>query len=468
MANLFRTFLAIGIFLVASAVDADTDQEASGSLELSASYCAYRLEGDSTSSYVEIYFNLPRGKLKFQPDTSGYVAIIDFRIAVRDTDGVLIDSASWKAGSRIMDLSALEDSDFLISDMLAEVFPVGEYTITLSALNDTQRGIYSFDMDVPTFSSEKLDISSLELAYDMTPDSVGKFVKAGHRILPNPSGRFMQGSGAIYIYAEAYNLDTSPMAETTYSVSIDILDLDGETIKSIQPTVYPKPGLSAAILTGFSTATLDRGLYKIKLILTDGAESVNADRDFTLVASPRRLRQEKLQSIMRMFPQASKISNEDEAARFRDDIVYIATPQELKLYDSLNLEGKANFQRDFWTYRDPDRDTPENEFQLEHYRRLKYAEDRYGQYKGFIPGWKMDQGRVYILYGEPSDIERYHSSIEERAWERWWYHGLEGGIYFIFVDFEDTGSYILVHSSMQKEIKDYNWENKVKMTLFQR
>ena len=468
MVNSLRVFPAIGVFLAAFTLGAGADENTPGSLQLSASYCAYRLEGDSANSYVEIYYNLPRRELKFQPDTSGYVAIIDFRITVRDTSGVLIDSASWKAGSRIKDLSTLEDTDFLISDVLAEVFPVGKYVITISAVNDTQKGICSFDMDVPVFSREKLDISSLELAYEIIPDSVGKFLKAGHRILPNPSRRFMQGSGVIYIYAEAYNLDISPEAEGAYSVSLNIFDADGEKIKSIQPTIYTKPGPSAAILTGFSTATLDGGVYKIRLILTDGAESVSAERGFTLVASPWRLRQEKLQAIMKMFPQASRINSEEDAERFRDDVAYVATPQELKLYDSLNLKGKANFQKDFWVYRDPDPDTPENEFQLEHYRRLKYAEDNFGQYKGLIPGWKTDQGRAYILYGEPSDVERYHSSIEERAWERWWYHGHEGGVYFIFVDFEDTGVYTLVHSSKQNEVKDYNWENKVKMTIFQR
>lgn len=468
MANLLRILLTIQIVFTATSFSSDADREFSGSLQLNASYCTFRLEGDSTSSYVEIYYNLPRGQLKFQPDTSGYVAIIDFRITVKDKSGVLIDSASWKAGSRIKDLSTLEDSGFLISDVLAEVFPVGEYTITLSAVNDTKEGIRSFDMHVPAYSDEQLDISALELAYEITPDSVGKFLKAGHRILPSPSLRFMQGSGAIYIYAEAYNLNASPEAESTYSISLNILDSGGEIIKSIQPTIYPKPGQSAAILTGFSTATLDRGVYIIRLVLTDGAESVSAERGFTLVASPSQLRQKKLLAILKMFPQASRISSNDEAKKFRDDIAFIVSPQELKLYDSLNLGGKANFQKDFWAYRDPDPDTPENEFQLEHYRRLKYAEDNFGQYKGFIPGWKMDQGRIYILYGEPSDIERYQSSIEERAWERWWFHGLEGGVYFIFVDFEDTGSYVLVHSSKQNEVKDYNWENKVKMTLFQR
>ena len=44
----------------------------------------------------------------------------------------------------------------------------------------------------------------------------------------------------------------------------------------------------------------------------------------------------------------------------------------------------------------------------------------------------------------------------------------EHRVYFIFVDYEDTDSYELIHSTKQNEIKDENWENKVKMTIFQR
>ena len=52
--------------------------------------------------------------------------------------------------------------------------------------------------------------------------------------------------------------------------------------------------------------------------------------------------------------------------------------------------------------------------------------------------------------------------------QKWWYHGMEGGVYFVFVDYEDTDSYVLIHSTKQNEIKDEDWENKVKMTIYQR
>lgn len=437
-------------------------------LNLSTDYSAYRLIGDSANSYVEIYYNLPRGQLDFRPDTVGYLALINFEITVRNKEGVLVDSASWRAGCRVDDLSVVEETEFLISDMIAETFPPGEYMITITAVSGENKGTSSFDMRVPPFESGKLSLSTLELAFEVTPDSLGKFVKAGHRVLPNPSRRFIQGSGPVYIYAEAYGLDNSPQADSFYTIALGILDSDGRNLKSISPAQYRKPGESAVILTGFSIATLKSGVYKVQLTLSDGSRSLAAEKNFTIVASPEYIMQERLQAILKQYPRATKIETEEDAEKFRDDIFYVATPEELKLYDSLNLQGKVSFQRDFWAARDPDSSTPENEFQLEHYRRLKYVEENFSQYKGFVQGWRSDQGRVYILYGEPSDIERNPSSIEERSWERWWYHGLEGGVYFVFVDFEDSGYFTLVHSSKQNEVKDYNWEDKVKMTVFQR
>lgn len=467
-----RILLAIAcapaLALLLAGRSAGGGESGSDVLALNADYCVYRLQGDSSNAYVEIYYNLRRSQLSFHPDSLGYVALIDLGITVRDTAGALIDSASWRAGSRVDDLAGLRDSEFLISDLIAEVFPVGDYLITITAASGKSRGASSLALKVPSFGEGHLGLSSLELAFEMSPDSLGTFVKAGHRVLPNPSGRFMQGGEPVFVYAEAYGLDNSEQADSMYSVTIDVFDSEGRNLKSIPAAAYRKPGESAVILTGFSIATLKSGVYRVRMTLSDGPDDVYSEKGFTIVASPEIIRQEQMLAILKKFPRANRIETEEDARKFRDDIFYIATPQELKLYDSLNLEGRANFQRDFWSVRDPDPTTPENELQLEHYRRLKYVEENFSQYKGFVAGWKSDRGRVYILYGEPSDIERNPSSIENRAWERWWYHGLEGGVYFVFVDFEDSGNLTLVHSSKQNEAKDYNWEDKVKMTVFQR
>ena len=462
------TGAAIFVITVVAAVivGGDSSSNESGDLRVTADFATYRIEGDSSGAYVEVFYNIPRAQLNYSPDSSGYVAIIDFAVWLMDTTGAIIDSAAWKAGNRIESLSVLEDSDYLISDMVTEIFPRGNYNIRLSAANGEKRGLCEFAVTVPGYGSEDLNLSSLQLAYEITADSSGKFSKAGYRVLPNPSARFSQDKNVIYIYAEAYNLDIS--TDSSYSVLIEILDGNGQTVKTIPEANYGKPGRSAVIMTGFSYATLARGYYSVRLSVRDGDYLASSEKRFAVVASRERLRQEMLQAILKDFPESGRLESEDEAAKFRGDITFIATQDELRLFDSLNLEGKRNFQNDFWQKRDPNPTTAENEFKLEHYRRIKYCEEHFGQYRGVIKGWQTDMGRVYIMYGEQSEIERNQSSIEERNWQRWWYHGLEGGIYFIFVDFEDTGAFQLVHSSKQNEIKDYNWEDKVKMTLFQR
>jgi hypothetical protein len=72
------------------------------------------------------------------------------------------------------------------------------------------------------------------------------------------------------------------------------------------------------------------------------------------------------------------------------------------------------------------------------------------------------------MYGEPSEIERFPSSLESRAWERWWYHGMEGGVYYIFVDYETADDFILVHSTKRDEIKDSGWEDKIRVSTYHR
>ena len=45
-------------------------------------------------------------------------------------------------------------------------------------------------------------------------------------------------------------------------------------------------------------------------------------------------------------------------------------------------------------------------------------------------GWKTDRGRVYVLYGEPSEIEKFPNQMDQKPYEIWHYNDIEGGVYF--------------------------------------
>ncbi|HSQ36253.1 MAG TPA: GWxTD domain-containing protein, partial [Candidatus Binatia bacterium] len=91
--------------------------------------------------------------------------------------------------------------------------------------------------------------------------------------------------------------------------------------------------------------------------------------------------------------------------------------------------------------------TSENEFQIEHYRRIKYANNWFGK-ESPAPGWKSDQGRIYIVLGEPKSIDRIENKTELRNIVIWYYqglgeYGLPNAFNVLFFKRDYTGDYEL-------------------------
>ncbi|MFQ5739694.1 MAG: GWxTD domain-containing protein [Acidobacteriota bacterium] len=85
------------------------------------------------------------------------------------------------------------------------------------------------------------------------------------------------------------------------------------------------------------------------------------------------------------------------------DVLYLITDEEREVFSKLTTpDEKDRFIEQFWRRRDTDLTTAVNEYREEHYRRLVYANQHYGS---GIPGWKTDRGRIYIMFGEPAQIE---------------------------------------------------------------
>jgi GWxTD domain-containing protein len=147
------------------------------------------------------------------------------------------------------------------------------------------------------------------------------------------------------------------------------------------------------------------------------------------------------------------------------DVVWIITDEETKSFKSLsNDEEREAFIEQFWLRRNPNPDSPENEFREEHYRRIAYANEHFPAGK---PGWKTDRGHIYISFGAPDSIDShpsggsYNRPIDEGGgttstfpFETWHYRYLEGigeNIDLEFVDTCQCGDY---HYTMDRSEKD--------------
>ncbi len=106
-----------------------------------------------------------------------------------------------------------------------------------------------------------------------------------------------------------------------------------------------------------------------------------------------------------------------------EDVVYIITSVERDVFLKLQTDRERDlFVEAFWSHRDPTPNSPANEFKTEHYRRIAYANQFLGR-EGAVPGWKTDRGRMYILLGEPLEIERYAGRSGIFDCESWFYQG---------------------------------------------
>lgn len=148
-----------------------------------------------------------------------------------------------------------------------------------------------------------------------------------------------------------------------------------------------------------------------------------------------------------------------------EDVVYIITGEEKSVFESLSTpEEKEQFIEQFWFRRDSDPTTVINEFKEEHYRRIAYANERFGS--GF-PGWRTDRGRIYIIHGPPDEIESYPSggsytrplnegggTTNTFPFEIWRYRHIEGigsDVLLEFVDATMSDEYRLAQNAEEKD-----------------
>lgn len=152
--------------------------------------------------------------------------------------------------------------------------------------------------------------------------------------------------------------------------------------------------------------------------------------------------------------------SEEELDKEFEQSRYVALRDETEQYGKLKgVEAKRKAMFDFWTSRDEDKSTPINETKLEYFRRIAVVNSQYKT--GFREGWKTDRGRVFVIYGQPDEIERHANETDVKPYEVWYYNSIQGGVQFIFGDRTGFSDYILLHSTHRNELHDEQWRRQI-------
>jgi len=118
---------------------------------------------------------------------------------------------------------------------------------------------------------------------------------------------------------------------------------------------------------------------------------------------------------------AAKPKLDAESEKFYRTARLIMTKEENRIFQRLpDAPGRKEFIEDFWLKRDPDPDTPLNEYRREFEARVDFVGKRFNKEGG--PGYNTDRGRVYIFLGPPDKIEEFSPQSRSSAlgFTYWW------------------------------------------------
>jgi GWxTD domain-containing protein len=202
----------------------------------------------------------------------------------------------------------------------------------------------------------------------------------------------------------------------------------------------------------------------------DKASDAAKDKSRTKLDKP----EQEVDPLKRPLSDKQKISRQRELKHeisgayktwLNQDVAWIISDQETKAFKSLsNDEERDAFIEQFWLRRNPNPDSPDNEFREEHYRRIAYANEHFAAGK---PGWKTDRGHIYISFGKPDSIDShpsggsYERPMDEGGgqtstfpFEIWHYRYLEGVGDNIDIEFVDTCQCGDYHFTIDRSEKD--------------
>jgi len=152
------------------------------------------------------------------------------------------------------------------------------------------------------------------------------------------------------------------------------------------------------------------------------------------------------------LPAQQKKSPKDLPPQYRkwlqEEVVYIITAKERDVFLQLESDRERDiFIEAFWRVRNPNPNSNENAFKKEHYRRIQYANQWYGRDSPTV-GWRTDMGKIYIMLGEPKQIEKFENLPDVYPIVTWFYdgmaeYGLPNAFSVVFFKRYGAGEYVL-------------------------
>lgn len=366
-----------------------------------------------SSHTVEVYFSVCNEGLQFVKAGDGYGAAADLSAVLWDGDGHQVAGDTYRIKLYASRYSFTASIDSCQTRVLAFKARPGEFDLRL--------GLYDRDSRVKSAIETTLRIPALTEYPSLSDVELLKRAEGVHTgerkgYAPNITRIYSAERDSIPFYYEVYHGG----AADTLDIAHEVLGADG--VKILETSASSAGAGRTAHLVMLPADTLSNGRYTLRVSLRTaaGERGVARSEDFEI-------RHETFH-LDRDFNQAVAL------------LTYLASGGEIDAFEKAGEEERKLLWDEFWREKDPTPGTPRNEFFEEHLRRFRYAEEHYRA--PLTEGWRTDRGRIYILYGDPDEVESYPFEMGRKPTEVWHYFGQSRR--FVFVDETGFGDYVLV------------------------
>ncbi|MCH7724709.1 MAG: GWxTD domain-containing protein [Bacteroidetes bacterium] len=418
---------------------------------------------DTTSNYVEFYYSFNQLSLTIShSDTADYTEGI-LHVTIEDTStGESQVDQDWLISHIVKDSINLNKNlvgviGFILNEGIYKCDIIGK-----DAINpDKQRSITEI-LEVKPFYQLGIAMGDIQLASNIIQESDNTssiFYKNTFEIIPIPSGIFGENQPVLFYYTELYNVKSKDNGNLR--IDEHVFNSRGQVVNQKSKSI--SRSLDSRVEVGsVMTYKLPTDTYTLVLSLIDSAANygISSSKKF-FVYNPSVEYVDTFKTIgsnivVGMFG----VMSEEELDDFFVKSRYIASVPEIDKYEVLISENaKRIFLTNFWKARDEDPSDNMNQYLKDYMRRIKESNIKYKALSK--KGWQSDRGRVYLIYGQPSEIDRYPNQTETRPYEIWRYNSIEGGVQFIFGDVTGFSDYILLHSTKRGELRDDGWQRRI-------
>ena len=368
---------------------------------------------DQMKARLDVYLEIPLENLQFKKNYTSklYDASISYVIKITNSSGEIVSNESIKdfiTTSKAEQKKLDESAKFIVKEFYLNP---GNYNIevSLTDINTKKEKSKKDKIDIIDYAGKTISFSDIMLVSNLK-------IENGKKIITPLIDKNIDNLKEIFLFFEIYNSENK---EVINNFSYKITDLKGKDFEKGDYEYKLAPGINK-FFEKIPTKNLVFGSYRIEIKNKSNGELI-AEKEFT--------------NKLNGFPVNMKDMN-----LLIDQLLYIATGEELsKIKNAPTDELKEKYFIEFWRGKDPNPYTHKNEYMGDYYKRIDIANERYTHW---IDGWKTDMGMIYIVYGEPNNIERYPFTENTKPYEIWQYYSSNKE--FIFVDDTGFGDYKLM------------------------